>query len=226
MLFWDPTFIFLIPALLLALYAQNKVRSTFAAMSRVPMRRGMSGAQVAATILRSSGLSAIEVEQQAGSLTDHYDPRAKKVRLSEPVYGGRSLASVGVAAHEVGHALQDSGGYLPLKFRHGLLGPAQLGSTLAWPLAIGGLLFGYPQLLDIGILLFSGVVLFHVVTLPVELNASKRALEQLSRTGVLGQDELPGARKVLNAAALTYVAAAAVAVMHLLRLLVLRGSRD
>jgi Zn-dependent membrane protease YugP len=226
MLFWDPTFIFLIPALLLALYAQNKVRRTFAAMSRVQTRRGLSGAQVAATILRASGLSAIGVEQQPGSLTDHYDPRAKKVRLSEPVYSGRSLASVGVAAHEVGHALQDSAGYLPLKLRHGLLGPAQIGSTLAWPLAIGGFLFGYPQLLDIGILLFAGVVLFHLVTLPVELNASNRALEQLSRTGMLSTDEIPGAQKVLNAAALTYVAAAAVAVMHLLRLLVLRGSRD
>ncbi len=226
MFFWDPTFLLLIPAMILAMYAQNRVKSTFAAMSKVRARRGLSGADVAANILTANGLTTVKVEPQKGVLTDHYDPRKKAVRLSEPVYSGRSLAALGVAAHEVGHALQDASGYMPLRLRHGLLGPAQLGSTLAWPLAIGGLLFGNPKLLDIGILLFSGVVLFHVVTLPVEMNASKRALIQLAKTGMLAEEEVPGARKVLNAAALTYVAAAAVAAMHLIRLLVLRGSRD
>ncbi len=226
MFFWDPTFFILIPAMILAMYAQNKVKTTFAAMSRVPTRRRLTGAEVASRILKMNGLTEVVVEPQPGRLTDHYDPRTKRVRLSEPVYSGRSVAALGVAAHEVGHALQDKGGYLPLKFRHGLLGPAQLGSTLAWPLAIFGLILGSPKLLDIGILLFSGVVLFHVVTLPVELNASSRALAHLSKSGILAGDEIPGARKVLNAAALTYLAAAAVAMANLLRLLILRGSRD
>lgn len=226
MFFGDPTFLMLIPAMLLALYAQSKVQRTFAALSQVRGRRGMSGAEVATAILRANGLAAVEVEAQPGTLTDHYDPRVRKVRLSEPVYGGRSLAAVGVAAHEVGHALQDASGYMPLRFRHGLLGPAQLGSTLAWPLALVGLLMGSPKLLDIGIILFSGAVLFHIVTLPVELNASRRALAQLTTNGVLAPDEIAGARKVLNAAALTYLAAAAVAVVNLLRLLILRQSRD
>lgn len=226
MLLKDPTFILLIPAMVLAMYAQAKVQRTFASLAQVRARRGLSGAEVAAAILRANGLGTVEVEPQPGTLTDHYDPRSRRVRLSEPVYGGRSLAAVGVAAHEVGHALQHAGGYMPLRFRHGLLGPAQLGSTLAWPLALVGLIMGSPRLLDIGILLFFGAVLFHVVTLPVELNASRRALAQLTTTGILAPDEIDGARKVLHAAALTYVAAAAVAVMNLLRLLVLRQSRD
>jgi len=226
MFFWDPTFILLIPAMILALYAQNKVKSTFAAMSRVRTRRGISGAEVAHSILSSNGLSHVTVESQPGHLTDHYDPRSKRVRLSEQVYAGRSVAALGVAAHEVGHALQDKAGFYPMRIRHGLLGPAQLGSTLAWPLALVGLIFGNPRLLDIGILLFSGVVLFHVITLPVELDASKRALRHLASTGILNESELPGARKVLNAAALTYLAAAAVAVMNLIRLLILREARD
>jgi len=226
MFFGDPTFLLLIPAMLLALFAQAKVQRTFAALSRVAARRGLSGAEVASTILRANGLATVEVEPQQGTLTDHYDPRARRVRLSEPVYGGRSLAALGVAAHEVGHALQDASGYMPLRFRHGLLGPAQLGSTLAWPLALVGLLMGSPKLLDIGILLFSAAVLFHLVTLPVELNASQRALAQLTTTGILAPDEIGGARKVLRAAALTYLAAAAVAVVNLIRLLILRDNRD
>ncbi|MCU0611869.1 MAG: zinc metallopeptidase [Candidatus Eisenbacteria bacterium] len=226
MFFGDATYILIIPAMILALIAQAMVQRAFSTQSRVRARRGLSGAEAAAAILRSNGLAAIEIEPQRGSLTDHYDPRARRIRLSEPVYGGTSLAAVGVAAHEVGHALQDASGYLPLRFRHGLLGPAQIGSTLAWPLAIAGLLMGSNQLLDAGILLFSGAVLFHVVTLPVELNASQRALAQLTRSGILAEDEIPGARSVLRAAALTYIAAAAVAVMNLIRLLVLRDNRD
>lgn len=222
----DPTFLLLIPAMLLALYAQAKVNQTFSAMARVPARRRITGAEAASYLLRMGGLSQVEVEPHHGVLTDHYDPRTRRVRLSEPVYAGTSLAALGVAAHEVGHAFQHASGYLPLRIRHGLLGPAQLGSSLAWPLALVGLLMGNFKLLDLGIILFSAAVLFHVVTLPVELNASRRALAQLTSSGILAPDEVDGARKVLNAAALTYLAAAAVAVVNLLRLFLLRQRRD
>ncbi len=202
------------------------MQRTFAAYSRVRSRRGLSGAEAASAILRANGLAVVDIEPHPGTLTDHYDPRTRRIRLSEPVWAGTSLAAVGVAAHEVGHALQHASGYMPLRFRHGLLGPAQLGSTLAWPLAVLGIIVGNPKLLDVGILLFTGAVLFHLVTLPVELNASRRALAQLTSTGILAPDETEGARKVLSAAALTYLAAAAMAVLNLLRLLMLRQSRD
>jgi Zn-dependent membrane protease YugP len=157
-------------------------------------------------------------------LSDHYDPRSRTVRLSSDNYRGRSLSAVAVAAHEIGHAIQDGTGYIPLKIRHSILPATNLGSWAAFPLFIIGFLFNTPLLMDIGIILFAGVVVFHLVTLPVEFNASNRALAQLSSNGMLVEEEVRGARKVLNAAALTYVAATAVALIHLVRLLILRGN--
>jgi Zn-dependent membrane protease YugP len=222
-LFWDSTFLLLLPAMALALYAQHKVRSTFARYSKVAASSGTTGAMVAQGILRRNGLSDVEVRETPGTLSDHYDPRSRSISLSTPVYRGRSLAAVGVAAHEVGHAVQDRRGYLPLRIRHGMVPVANIGSSLAFPLFFVGFLFRGPILMDIGIALFAGAVVFHLVTLPVELNASSRALKELSGSGYLAAREVAGARSVLRAAALTYLAATAVAVMHLLRLLILRG---
>jgi Zn-dependent membrane protease YugP len=224
--FWDSTFLLLLPAIALALYAQHKVRSTFARYSKVAASSGVTGAMVAQGILRRKGLASVEVRETPGTLSDHYDPRSHTVNLSTPVYRGRSLAAVGVAAHEVGHAVQHGRGYLPLRIRHGMAPVASLGSSLAFPLFFIGFLFRGPILMDIGIALFAGAVLFHLVTLPVELNASSSALRELSGSGYLAAGEVDGARSVLRAAAFTYLAATAVAVMHLLRLLILRGSRD
>ena len=166
----------------------------------------------------------MKIEAVEGKLSDHYDPRSKTVRLSVDNYKGRSLSAVAVAAHEVGHAVQHGTGYVPLKIRHSILPATNLGSWAAFPLFLIGFLFNTPLLMDIGIVLFAGVVVFHFVTLPIEFNASHRALAQLSSNGMLVQDELTGARKVLNAAALTYVAATAVALIHLIRLIILRGN--
>jgi len=225
-MFYDPTWLLLIPALLFALYAQYKVRSTYEYYSQMASARGMTGGEVARQLLNHNRLYDVEVEETSGWLSDHYDPRTRRLRLSSGIYRSRSIAALGVAAHEVGHAIQHGMGYLPLKIRHGLFPVANLGSTLALPLFFIGFLFSSPKLMDIGIILFSGAVLFQVVTLPVEFNASRRALYQLRAGGYLAEDEIPSARKVLNAAALTYVAATAVAVLHLIRLLLLRGSRD
>ena len=176
MFFWDHTFLLVLPAMALAIYAQYKVRSTFARYSKMPTARGISGATVASGILRRNGLSSVEVRETPGTLSDHYDPRSHTLNLSSPVYRGRSLASAGVAAHEAGHAVQHDRGYLPLRIRHGMVPVANLGTGLAFPLFFIGFLFRGPILMDIGIALFAGAVLFHVVTLPVELNASSRAL--------------------------------------------------
>ncbi len=223
MFFWDSTFLLLLPAIALAIYAQHKVRSTFARYSNVTASSGVTGAMVAQGILRRNGLSSIAVRETPGTLSDHYDPRSQTVNLSSNVYRGRSLAAVGVAAHEVGHAVQHGRGYLPLRIRHGMVPVANLGSSLAFPLFFVGFLFRGPILMDIGIALFAGAVLFHLVTLPVELNASSRALRELAGGGYLAAREVDGARSVLRAAAFTYLAATAVAVMHLLRMLILRG---
>jgi Zn-dependent membrane protease YugP len=236
---WDWTIVLLFPALILAIWAQAKVKSAYAKYSKVRARSGMTGAQVAADMLRRGdlvavggrpraleALGAVQVEAVAGELTDHYDPRDKVLRLSEPVYGGDSLAAIGVAAHEAGHAIQDAAGYPALVLRTTLVPAAQLGSGLAFPLFLVGLFFahsGLRFLMDVGILLFSAAVVFTLVTLPVEFNASRRALRLLDQGGYLAADEIQGARAVLNAAALTYVAAAAMAIMQLLRLILLRG---
>ncbi len=223
MFFFDPTMLLLIPALILAFYAQAKVRSAYAKYSQIPNSHGLTGAQVAVEILRRNGLMDVQVEEVPGELTDHYDPRTRTVRLSTANYRERSIAAASIAAHEVGHAIQHATAYMPLQLRHAILPATNLGSWMAFPLFIMGLIFSTPFLMDLGIILFTGVVLFHVVTLPVEFNASSRALKQLVNHGLVASEELEGARKVLNAAALTYVAAATMAVMNLLRLLMLKN---
>ena len=218
----------LIPAFLLAMYAQMKVKSTYAQYNKVRSRSGLTGAQVARNILRENNVTDVDVEEIGGKLSDHYDPRAKKLRLSSDIYHSSSVAALGIAAHEVGHAIQHNVQYAPLHFRNGLFPVANIGSQLAMPLFIAGLFFQRSMgfLMDVGILLFVGAVLFQVVTLPVEFNASSRALYQLETGGYLARDEIKPARKVLSAAALTYVAATAVAIMHLVRLLLIRGMGD
>jgi len=223
MFFWDPTFILLIPALILAVYAQSKVRTAYRKYSQIRNAYGLTGAQAAAELLRLNGIFDVEVEEVAGELSDHYDPRSKKLRLSSGNYRSDSLAAVSVAAHEVGHAIQHATGYIPLQIRHAILPVTSLGSWLAFPLFFMGLLFSAPSLMDLGIIFFTGVVLFHVVTLPVEFNASHRALKQLLSHGFLTETEVRGAQKVLNAAALTYVAAATMALLNLIRLIILRN---
>lgn len=221
--FFDSSMLLVIPGILLALYAQMKVKSTYARYSQVAAVRKVNGAQVARAILDSQGLDDVDVEMTQGQLTDHYDPRTRKVRLSQDVYQGYSLASLGVAAHETGHAVQHAVGYLPLNIRHSLVPVANFGSTLAFPLFVLGLFLSSPGLLQIGIYLFAAVVLFQVVTLPVEFNASSRALGILQNQGYISGSEVSGTKAVLDAAALTYVAAALVGLLNLLRLLMISG---
>ncbi len=222
--FFDPTMLLLIPALLLSLWAQMRVRSTFERFSQVQARGGVTGAQVARMLLDRFGLSSVPVNHVQGNLTDHYDPRDRTLSLSDSVYSSSSIAAIGVAAHEVGHAIQHSEGYAPLMFRNRVAPVVGLVSNMAIPLFFIGLLMRGQFLMNLGIVLFLGAVVFHLVTLPVEYNASSRAITILNGTGALAQDELNGARSVLNAAAWTYVAAALMSVLQLVRLLVLRGS--
>ena len=218
--------IFVLPAMLLALWAQYKVNSTYQKFSKIKNHRGITGAEVAVKILNLYGVYNVRVEHISGMLTDHFDPRTNVIRLSDGVYSGTSVAALGVAAHETGHALQHAKGYVPIKLRNMVVPVATLGSNLAVPLAILGLILGAPVLVDAGIILFTAVVAFQFITLPVEFNASSRAISVLDSQGILYGEELTGAKKVLGAAALTYVAAAAVALGNLLRLLALRGRRD
>lgn len=223
---FDRTIILLIPALILAIYAQSKVRGAYAKFSRIRSMRGLTGAQVARNLLDSNGLQGVKIEERPGTLSDHYDPLKRILRLSSGVYRSDSIAAVGVAAHETGHAIQHKMGYLPLKLRSSFVPAASFGSTLALPLFIIGFLFRLPALMDVGILFFSLAVLFHIVSLPVEFNASQKALALLSQGGFLGRQEVSSARSMLNAAAWTYVAAATMAIMQLIRLLLLRGGRE
>jgi len=223
---FDPTFLILIPALILAVWAQAKVKSAFQRYSAVNARRGVTARDAVRTILDSNGLNTVAVERTQGALTDHYDPRSKILRLSESVYNSPSIAAIGVAAHEAGHAIQDAKGYTPLRLRNAFVPVASLGSSLALPLFFIGFLFGTPMLMDAGIIFFSAVLLFHLVTLPVELDASRRALGILSESGLLASDEIGGARAVLNAAALTYVAATLMSALQIVRLFLLRGMRN
>ena len=222
--FFDPTMLLLIPALLLSLWAQMRVRSTFERFSQVQARGGVTGAQVARMLLDRFGLSSVPVNHVQGNLSDHYDPRDRTLSLSDSVYSSSSIAAIGVAAHEVGHAIQHSEGYAPLMFRNRVAPVVGLVSNMAIPLFFIGLLMRGQFLMNLGIVLFLGAVVFHLVTLPVEYNASSRAITILNGTGALAQDELNGARSVLNAAAWTYVAAALMSVLQLVRLLVLMSS--
>jgi len=222
----DPTFILLIPAFILALYAQFKVKATFEKYSKVDASRGMSAAQVSRELLDNAGLTSVPVSQVEGELSDHYDPRDKTLHLSSSVYNSGSVAAIGVAAHEVGHAIQDAKSYAPLAARNNFVPVANFGSQLSIPMFFMGLIFSFPMLMDIGIIAFSLAVAFQVITLPVEFNASSRAIKILSDGRYLTADEIPMAKAVLNAAALTYVAATAMAVLNLVRLIALRNERD
>ena len=228
----DPLYWLLIgPTMILALWAQLKVKSNFNKYSQVGTSRGVTGAQAAELVLRHANISDVRVEEVGGYLSDHYDPRAKVLRLSPDVYNGRSIAAAGVAAHEAGHAIQHAREYAPLKLRSALVPVANFGSWLSWPIIMIGMLMQSMQLLQLGVILFSALVLFQIVTLPVEYNASNRAKEVLVRTGVLtSNEEREGVNKVLGAAAMTYVAATISAVMQLIyfaiRAGLLGGRRD
>lgn len=225
--FFDPTFFILIPALLISMYAQYKVKSTFNKYLDVAASRGYTGAEVAKDILQQKGVRNVTVERAEGSLSDHYDPRSKTVRLSPEVYDGRSLASLGVAAHETGHAVQHAVEYLPLNIRHTLLPVANFGSKLGLPLGVFGFIFFKSQfMVHLGLIIFSGALLFQIVTLPVEFNASARAIEFLRNGDYLAHDEVKPTKKVLNAAAFTYVAAVLVSIGHMLRLLMMASMLD
>ena len=227
MWFFDSGFIiFVIPAMIFALYAQSKVRSVYGHYSRISSGKRLKGAEVARMLLDQKGLENIKVLQTEGNLTDHYDPRAGVVRLSPQVYNGNSLAALGIAAHEVGHAVQHSSGYFPLGIRNSIGPLANFGSRAAFPLFFIGLIFGGEMgslLMSAGIAVFLYAVLLHTITMPVEFNARRRAIALLKDGGYLSGEEIAGAKQVLHAAALTYVAAMAVALAHLFRLLLLRG---
>ena len=225
--YYDPTYMLIVISALISLFAQFLVNSRFSKYSRVRSRSGMTGAQAAERILQSQGIYDVAIQRVSGKLTDHYDPRNKTLNLSDAVYASTSVAAVGVAAHECGHAIQHARGYAPLSFRSALVPVANIGSQLSWLFIILGIFFGGSHtLIMIGILMFSAAVLFQLVTLPVEFNASGRALKLLSETGILQKDEVSDTRKGLSAAALTYVAAATTAVLQLLRLLRLFGGND
>ena len=224
--------IILIPAIILTVYAQSKVFSTFKKYSAVRCRSGMTGAEAARRILNSNGIYDVEIQPIGGSLTDNYDPSRKVLRLSQDVYGSTSLSAVGVAAHESGHAIQHSRNYVPLKLRSALVPITNLASRMAMPFILIGILFGAYwgsrvgyTIVEIGIVFFAVSVLFSLITLPVEFNASRRAVKTLRETGVVAQDEVGAVRSVLSAAALTYVAAAATAIASLLRLILIFGGR-
>lgn len=224
--FFDPTMVIIIPGLIFAFWAQWKVKSTFERYSRQPSEAGYTGAQVARAILDGNGLANVKVDATPGHLTDHYHPTRKELKLSESNYAQRSVASLAVAAHEAGHALQDRDGYSPMRWRASLVPVANIGSQAGIPLAIVGFFFQSGVgifLINLGIALYMAALIFHVVTLPVEFDASRRALAALEREGYLSAREMPAAKQVLNAAALTYVASAAVAALNLIRLFMLRS---
>ncbi len=224
--YYDPYYwMILVPAMLIALLAQLNVSATFNRYSRVASRRGLTGAQAAEAVLRAHGVYDVRIERVAGRLSDHYDPRSNVIRLSDGVYGSTSVASLGVAAHEAGHAVQYAQGYGPIKLRTAIIPVCNIGSQLSILLIVLGLIFYFPALFGVGVILFAVAVVGQVVTLPVEFNASRRAMASLRDTGLLEQEELRGARKVLTAAAMTYVAALLVSIAQLLRFLLAFGGR-
>ena len=223
----DPTIILVLSGVVISLWAQSRVTSTYNKYSKVRSYSGMTGADAALRLLYSQGIYDVSVRPVAGNLTDHYDPRTKVVNLSESVYRSTSIAALGVAAHECGHAMQHNEGYAPLQMRSALVPVANFGSTISWPMILIGVMIGGlgSPLCQIGILMFSLAVLFQLVTLPVEFNASSRAVKLLDSLGILSGEEIRGTRSVLNAAAWTYVAAAASSMLQLLRLIILYGGR-
>lgn len=226
---FDPTYVLVLIGAVICLIASARVKSTFNKYSQYRSMSGMTGAQAAERILNSAGIYDVTVCHISGSLTDHYNPSKKTLNLSDSVYGSNSVAAIGVAAHECGHAIQHQKNYVPLTLRTAIVPVANIGSTLAWPLILIGLFFNRStgaMLINLGILFFSFAVLFQLVTLPVEFNASRRALHILGEQGILSDSELPYTRKVLKAAALTYVASAAAAILQLLRLVLLFGGRN
>lgn len=226
--YWDPTYILVVIGAVICMIASARVKGTFNKYSQLRSMSGMNGAQVAQRVLQASGIYDVQVRHVSGSLTDHYDPRTKTVNLSDPVYNATSVAALGVAAHECGHAIQHAKSYAPLSIRSALVPIANFGSMLAWPVILIGLLFNTRSsglIIDIGILLFSAAVLFQLVTLPVEFDASRRALVMLRTQGILADDELRYTRRVLKSAALTYVASAAAAILQLLRIILITNGR-
>lgn len=226
--YWDPTYILVVIGAVICMIASARVKGTFNKYSQLRSMSGMNGAQVAQRVLQAAGIYDVQVRHVSGSLTDHYDPRTKTVNLSDPVYNATSVAALGVAAHECGHAIQHAKSYAPLSIRSALVPIANFGSMLAWPVIFIGLLFNTRSsglIIDIGILLFSAAVLFQLVTLPVEFDASRRALVMLRTQGILADDELRYTRRVLKSAALTYVASAAAAILQLLRIILITNGR-
>lgn len=225
---WDPTYILVVIGAVICMIASARVKGTFNKYSQLRSMSGMNGAQVAQRVLQAAGIYDVQVRHVSGSLTDHYDPRTKTVNLSDPVYNATSVAALGVAAHECGHAIQHAKSYAPLSIRSALVPIANFGSMLAWPVILIGLFFNTRSsglIIDIGILLFSAAVLFQLVTLPVEFDASRRALVMLRTQGILADDELKYTRRVLKSAALTYVASAAAAILQLLRIILITNGR-
>ncbi|RGH40752.1 MULTISPECIES: zinc metallopeptidase [Clostridia] len=226
--YYDPTYVMVLIGVVICMLASANVNRTFQKYSRIRSHSGMTGREAAERLLHANGIYDVTVQRVAGNLTDHYDPRNKTLNLSDSTYASTSVAAIGVAAHECGHAVQHANGYAPLKIRGSLVPVANFGSTLAWPLIlIGFLIQGNASvlLINLGILLFSAAVLFQIVTLPVEFNASSRALKALETNGILYTEEVADTRKVLRAAALTYVASAASAILQLLRLILISGGR-
>ena len=221
---FDGTYVLIILAFLISALVSAKMNATFSKYSKVRSYCGMTGAQAAQRILSSAGIYDVRIEHVSGKLTDHYDPSNKVLRLSDAVYGNTSIAAIGVAAHECGHAVQHARNYVPLSVRSSIVPVANFGSQLSWPLFLAGLIFSFRPLLMIGILLFCAALLFQIVTLPVEFNASARALRMLDETGIMGRQEIRGTKKVLRAAAMTYVAAVIGSLLQLLRLLILSGA--
>ncbi len=226
--YFDPTYMLVLIGVVLSMLASAKVNSTFRKYSQVRSRSGYTGAMAAERILKSAGIYDVRIEHISGNLTDHYDPSNKVLRLSDSVYGQSSVAAVGVAAHECGHAIQHAKGYAPLKIRSAIVPVANFGSKISWPMILLGLFLGSAgnTLIQLGILFFSAAVAFQLVTLPVEFNASSRAVEILGSSGILYEEEVRHTKKVLSAAALTYVAAAASSILQLLRLIILFGGRN
>lgn len=226
--YFDPTYSLVLIGVVICAIASGIVRSTFNRYSRVRSMSGYTGAMAAEAILHRAGIYDVRVERISGNLTDHYDPRSKILRLSDSVYNQTSVAAIGVAAHEVGHAIQHARGYVPLRLRSAIVPVVNIGSKLSWLLIFAGILIGgsrAQEILWLGILLFSTAVVFQLITLPVEFNASRRAVNMIGEMGILSRDELSGTRKVLSAAALTYVAGAISSILQLLRLIILFGGR-